>query len=147
MSMEILSPELLHRLNAHWRAANHQSVSRIYVYDNFMLKRPLRLPDVKRPVVGHWRTTSGQNLIYMHLPRVIKKYDLNMLKVAGPGHGGPRPGQQYVSRRYLQRMLPRREPRRSRTQQDLPEMRNRKWTVDAKSGSRLRPDLAPAHEA
>jgi xylulose-5-phosphate/fructose-6-phosphate phosphoketolase len=85
----MLSAELLHRMNAYWRAANYLSVGQIYLYDNPLLKRPLRLSDVKPLVVGHWGTTPGQNFIYVHLNRVIKKYDLDMFYVAGPGHGGP----------------------------------------------------------
>jgi xylulose-5-phosphate/fructose-6-phosphate phosphoketolase len=84
-----LSPGLLRRMDAYWRAANYVSVGQIYLYDNPLLKRPLALSDVKPLVVGHWGTTPGQNFIYVHLNRVIKKYDLDMFYVAGPGHGGP----------------------------------------------------------
>jgi xylulose-5-phosphate/fructose-6-phosphate phosphoketolase len=84
-----LGPELLHRMNAYWRAANYLSVGQIYLYDNPLLKRPLALSDVKPLVVGHWGTTPGQNFIYVHLNRAIKKYDLDMFYIAGPGHGGP----------------------------------------------------------
>ena len=84
-----LEPELLHRMDAYWRAANYLSVGQIYLYDNPLLKRPLALSDVKPLVVGHWGTTPGQNFIYVHLNRVITKYDLDMFYVAGPGHGGP----------------------------------------------------------
>ena len=76
-------------MDAYWRAANYLSVGQIYLYDNPLLKRPLELSDVKPFVVGHWGTTPGQNFIYVHLNRVITRYDLNMLYVAGPGHGGP----------------------------------------------------------
>ena len=85
----ILTPELLHKINAYWRAANYLSVGQIYLYDNPLLKEPLKLSHVKPLVVGHWGTTPGQNFIYVHLNRVIKKYDLDMFYVAGPGHGGP----------------------------------------------------------
>src|SRR6202045_1616622 len=84
-----LSPELLHRMDAYWRAANYLSVGQLYLYDNPLLKKPLELSHVKPLVVGHWGTTPGQNFIYVHLNRVIKKYDLDMFYVAGPGHGGP----------------------------------------------------------
>ena len=76
-------------INAYWRAANYLSVGQIYLYDNPLLKEPLQLAHVKPLVVGHWGTTPGQNFIYVHLNRVIKKYDLDMFYVAGPGHGGP----------------------------------------------------------
>ena len=84
-----LSPELLDRMDAYWRAANYLSVGQIYLYDNPLLKRPLELSDVKPLVVGHWGTTPGQNFIYVHLNRVIKEHDLDMFYIAGPGHGGP----------------------------------------------------------
>jgi xylulose-5-phosphate/fructose-6-phosphate phosphoketolase len=84
-----LTPELLRRMNAYWRAANYLSVGQIYLYDNPLLKEPLKLSHVKPLVVGHWGTTPGQNFIYVHLNRVIKKYDLDMFYIAGPGHGGP----------------------------------------------------------
>jgi len=84
-----LTPDLLLRMNAYWRAANYLSVGQIYLYDNPLLKEPLKLSHVKPLVVGHWGTTPGQNFIYVHLNRVIKKYDLDMFYVAGPGHGGP----------------------------------------------------------
>ena len=89
MMSSALPPELLQQMNAYWRAANYLSVGQIYLYDNPLLKRPLRLSDVKPLVVGHWGTTPGQNFIYVHLNRVIKKYDLDMFYIAGPGHGGP----------------------------------------------------------
>src|SRR5471032_1137478 len=89
MKTNTLDPDLLQKINAYWRAANYLSVGQIYLYDNPLLKRPLKLSDVKPLVVGHWGTTPGQNFIYVHLNRVIKKYDLNMFYVAGPGHGGP----------------------------------------------------------
>jgi xylulose-5-phosphate/fructose-6-phosphate phosphoketolase len=84
-----LSDELRRKIDAYWRAANYVSVGQIYLYDNPLLKRPLQLSDVKPLVVSHWGTTPGQNFIYVHLNRVIKKYDLDMFYVAGPGHGGP----------------------------------------------------------
>jgi phosphoketolase len=89
MKTETLSPELLYKINAYWRAANYLSVGQIYLYDNPLLKEPLELSHVKPLVVGHWGTTPGQNFIYVHLNRVIKKYDLDMFYIAGPGHGGP----------------------------------------------------------
>ena len=84
-----LSPELLTKTDAYWRAANYLSVGQIYLYDNPLLRRPLAPADVKSMLLGHWGTTPGQNFIYAHLNRVIRKYDLDMLYVSGPGHGGP----------------------------------------------------------
>ena len=83
-----LSQEL-ELMDRYWRAANYLSVGQIYLYDNPMLRDPLTLADVKPLVVGHWGTTPGQNFIYVHLNRVIKKNDLDMFYIAGPGHGGP----------------------------------------------------------
>ncbi len=79
----------LEAIDAYWRAANYLSVGQIYLADNPLLRRPLALSDVKHMLLGHWGTTPGQNFIYAHLNRVIKRDDLNMLYVSGPGHGGP----------------------------------------------------------
>jgi xylulose-5-phosphate/fructose-6-phosphate phosphoketolase len=84
-----LTPEYLRKINAYWRAANYVSVGQLYLWRNPLLRRPLALSDVKPLVVGHWGTTPGQNFIYVHLNRAIRKYDLDMFYVAGPGHGGP----------------------------------------------------------
>lgn len=84
-----VSPDLLKKMDAYWRAANYLSVGQIYLYDNPLLRRPLTLSDVKPLLVGHWGTTPGQNFIYVHLNRVIKKFDLDMFYISGPGHGGP----------------------------------------------------------
>ena len=89
MKTNTLTPELLQQMDAYWRAANYLSVGQIYLYDNPLLKRPLTLANVKHMLLGHWGTTPGQNFIYVHLNRVIKKYDLDMIYVSGPGHGGP----------------------------------------------------------
>ena len=84
-----LTPEALHSLDAYWRATNYLSVGQIYLCDNPLLRRPLVLSDVKHMLLGHWGTTPGQNFIYVHLNRVITAFDLNMIFVSGPGHGGP----------------------------------------------------------
>ena len=89
MKSNTLAPELLDKMDAYWRAANYLSVGQIYLYDNPLLKRPLKISDVKHMLLGHWGTTPGQNFIYVHLNRVIKKYDLDMIYISGPGHGGP----------------------------------------------------------
>ena len=88
MKTDTLAPDLLYKMNAYWRAANYVSVGQIYLYDNPLLREPLLMSHVKPLVVGHWGTVPGQNFIYVHLNRVIQKYDLNMFYVAGPGHGG-----------------------------------------------------------
>lgn len=79
----------LQKINSYWNAANYLSVGQIYLLDNPLLKEPLKLEHVKPRLLGHWGTTPGLNLIYAHLNRVIKKYDLNTIYIAGPGHGGP----------------------------------------------------------
>ncbi|MCX6905612.1 MAG: phosphoketolase family protein [Verrucomicrobia bacterium] len=84
-----LSTELLSNMDAYWRAANYLSVGQIYLYDNPLLKKPLKLAHVKPRLLGHWGTTPGLNFIYVHLNRVIKNHDLNMIYLTGPGHGGP----------------------------------------------------------
>src|SRR5207302_1708523 len=86
---EQIAPDLLRRMDAYWRAANYLSVGQIYLYDNPLLKRPLELKHIKPRLLGHWGTTPGQNFIYVHLNRVIKEQELNVLYISGPGHGGP----------------------------------------------------------
>jgi XFP N-terminal domain len=76
-------------MDAYWRAANYLSVGQIYLYDNPLLKQPLTKDHIKPRLLGHWGTTPGLNFIYVHLNRVIKKYDLDMIYITGPGHGGP----------------------------------------------------------
>ncbi len=84
-----LTAEELHRIHAYWRAANYLSVGQIYLYANPLLREPLKLEHVKPRLLGHWGTTPGLNFIYVHLNRVIRKYDLNAIYITGPGHGGP----------------------------------------------------------
>ena len=84
-----LAPELLRRMHAYWRAANYLSVGQIYLKSNPLLATPLTLADVKPRLLGHWGTTPGLNLLYVHLNRLITAHDLNMIYVIGPGHGGP----------------------------------------------------------
>jgi len=85
----VLSPEQLRLIDAWWRAANYLSVGQIYLLDNPLLKEKLKLEHIKPRLLGHWGTTPGQNFLYVHLNRVIKARDLNMIYVSGPGHGGP----------------------------------------------------------
>jgi xylulose-5-phosphate/fructose-6-phosphate phosphoketolase len=80
---------LLKRMNDYWNAANYLSVGQIYLYDNVLLKKPLTLEHIKPRLLGHWGTTPGLNFLYVHLNRVIKQYDLDMIYITGPGHGGP----------------------------------------------------------
>src|SRR2546428_1300300 len=89
-SSQPLSPEELRKMNAYWRAANYLSVGQIYLYANPLLREPLKLEHVKPRLLGHWGTTPGLNFIYVHFNRLITKYDLNVIYICGPGHGGPR---------------------------------------------------------
>ena len=84
-----VTPALLEKMDAYWRAANYLSVGQIYLYDNPLLRQPLGLKHIKPRLLGHWGTTPGLNFAYVHLNRIIKQYDLNMIFVTGPGHGGP----------------------------------------------------------
>src|SRR6266567_1971909 len=84
-----LSTEELSKIHAYWRAANYLSVGQIYLYANPLLREPLKLEHIKPRLLGHWGTTPGLNFIYAHFNRVIKKYDLNVIYIAGPVHGGP----------------------------------------------------------
>ena len=84
-----IAQELLDKMDAYWRAANYLSVGQIYLRDNPLMRQPLQTEHIKPMLLGHWGTTPGQNFIYVHLNRIIKKYDLNMIYVSGPGHGGP----------------------------------------------------------
>ena len=89
MQANPLSAEALGQLHAYWRAANYLSVGQIYLLDNPLLKQPLTLEHIKPRLLGHWGTTPGLNFIYAHMNRVIRRDDLNMICIAGPGHGGP----------------------------------------------------------
>src|SRR5580704_8572218 len=84
-----LSEEELRKMQAYWRAANYLSVGQIYLYANPLLQEPLKLAHIKPRLLGHWGTTPGLNFIYVHFKRLIKKYDFDVVYVAGPGHGGP----------------------------------------------------------
>ena len=83
-----ITEELLNRMDQWFRAANYISASQLYLLDNPLLKRPLTMDDIKKKIVGHWGTVPGQNFVFVHLNRVIKRYDLDMILLSGPGHGG-----------------------------------------------------------
>lgn len=84
-----LDKDELNKIDSYWRAANYLSAGQIYLMDNPLLKEPLKSEHIKKRLLGHWGTTPGLNFIYVHLNRVIKKYNLNMIYITGPGHGGP----------------------------------------------------------
>ena len=83
-----LTPKQLDQLDAWWRASNYLSACQLYLLDNPLLKEPLKPEHIKKKIVGHWGTCPGQNFVYTHLNRVIKAYDLDMIYISGPGHGG-----------------------------------------------------------
>ncbi|MDD6235156.1 MAG: phosphoketolase family protein [Lachnospiraceae bacterium] len=93
-----LTDEYLEKMNAYWRAANYLSAAQLYMLDNPLLREPLTREQVKKKIVGHWGTVPGQNFVYTHLNRVIKRYDLDMILISGPGHGG----NFFVSNSYLE---------------------------------------------
>src|SRR5712691_1420178 len=101
-----LSPDLLEKMDAYWRAANYLTVGQIYLQDNPLLETPLKREHIKPRLLGHWGTTTGLNFIYVHLNRLIKEHDLNMTYVIGPGHGGPG----LVAHSYLEGSYPERFP-------------------------------------
>src|ERR1700723_889588 len=99
-----LSSDPLNKMHAYWRAANYLSVGQIYLQDNPLLESPLTLEHIKPRLLGHWGTTPGLNLLYVHLNRLIKEHDLNMIYVIGPGHGGPGlVAQTYLEGSYTER--------------------------------------------
>ena len=83
-----IDDELLNKINRYWNAANYLSAGQLYLLDNPLLREPLKKEHIKSKIVGHWGTVPGQNFIYAHLNRVINKYDLDMIYLSGPGHGG-----------------------------------------------------------
>ncbi len=83
-----ITESLLAKMDAYWRAANYLSAAQLYLLDDPLLKRPLTNEDIKKKIVGHWGTVPGQNFVYVHCNRVIKRYDLDMILLSGPGHGG-----------------------------------------------------------
>ena len=85
---KFLSQEYLEKMDAYWRATNYLAAGQLYLLDNPLPREPLTMEHIKKKIVGHWGTVPGQNFVYTHLNRVIKKYDLDMIYISGPGHGG-----------------------------------------------------------
>ncbi len=117
-SVDGLSRDELRKIDAYWRAANYLSVGQIYLFDNPLLKEPLKLEHVKKRLLGHWGTTPGQNFVYVHLNRVIKKLNLDMIYISGPGHGGPA----VVANVYLEGSYSEVYPNISRDEQGLKKL-------------------------
>jgi len=115
---ETLSEEQVKLMDAYWRAANYLSVGQIYLYDNPLLKKPLSEEHIKPRLLGHWGTTPGLNFIYVHLNRVIKAHDLDMIYITGPGHGGPG----LVANAYLEGTYSEVYPNISRDEEGMKEL-------------------------
>ena len=117
-SKQPLSEEELRKMHAYWRAANYLSVGQIYLYANPLLHEPLKFEHIKPRLLGHWGTTAGLNFIYVHFNRLIKKQDLNVIYVAGPGHGGPG----LVANTYLEGTYSELYPNISQTEEGLKKL-------------------------
>jgi len=117
-SKQPLSEEELRKMHAYWRAANYLSVGQIYLYANPLLHEPLKIEHIKPRLLGHWGTTPGLNFIYVHFNRLIKKHDLNVLYVTGPGHGGPG----LVANTYLEGTYSELYPNISQTEEGLKKL-------------------------
>src|SRR6059058_1121341 len=118
VSIQPLSHEELRKMDAYWRAANYLSVGQIYLYANPLLHEPLKFEHIKPRLLGHWGTTPGLNFIYVHFNRLIKKQDLNVIYVAGPGHGGPG----LVANTYLEGTYSELYPNISQTEEGLKKL-------------------------
>ena len=117
-SKQPLSEEELRKMHAYWRATNYLSVGQIYLYANPLLHQPLKFEHIKPRLLGHWGTTAGLNFIYVHFNRLIKKQDLNVIYVAGPGHGGPG----LVANTYLEGTYSELYPNISQTEEGLKKL-------------------------
>ncbi len=117
-SRQPLAEEELRKMHAYWRAANYLSVGQIYLYANPLLREPLKFEHIKPRLLGHWGTTPGLNFIYVHFNRLIKKHDLNVIYVAGPGHGGPG----LVANTYLEGTYSELYPNISQTEEGLKKL-------------------------
>lgn len=131
-----LSPEELDKIDAYWRAANYLSVGQIYLMDNPLLSEPLELSHIKPRLLGHWGTTPGLNFIYAHLNRVIKQHDLNMIYIAGPGHGGPA----LVANTYLEGTYSEHYPDVSQDSEGMKEL-FRQFSFPGGIGSHATPEI------
>ena len=106
----MLDQTALKKIDAYWRASNYLAAGQLYLLDNPLLRRPLTRDDVKKKIVGHWGTVPGQNFVYVHLNRVIKKYDQDMILISGPGPRRQLLCCQRLPGRHLQRSVPQHQP-------------------------------------
>lgn len=133
---KVLSEKELKNLNYYWMATNYLSVCQLYLWDNVLLKRNLTLKDIKPKIVGHWGTAPGQNFIYAHLNRIIKKYDLNMMYISGPGHGG----QAMIANSYLEEVYTSVYPDITQDEQGLKKL-CRQFSFPGGVSSHVAPDV------
>ena len=130
----MLDQTALKKIDAYWRASNYLAAGQLYLLDNPLLRRPLTRDDVKKKIVGHWGTVPGQNFVYVHLNRVIKKYDQDMILISGPGHGG----NFFVANAYLDGTYSEVYPNISRDEEGM-----RKLFSSSASPAASRPTLRP----
>ena len=128
-----LSPDLLKKMDAWWRAANYLNIGQIYLMANPLLKEPLKAEQIKPRLLGHWGTSPGLNLIYVHLNRLINKYDLDVVYMAGPGHRGPA----LVANVYLEGTYTEYFPNITQNEQGMLSGNSSIRTVGARSGRRV----------
>jgi len=128
-----LSPELLQKMDAWWRAANYLNIGQIYLMANPLVKEPLKAEHIKPRLLGHWGTSPGLNLIYVHLNRLINKYDLDVVYMAGPGHRGPA----LVANVYLEGTYTEYFPNITQNEQGMLSGNSSIRTVGARSGRRV----------
>lgn len=139
----MLNPSELKKIDAYWRASNYLAAGQLYLLDNPMLRRPLTRDDVKKKIVGHWGTVPGQNFVYVHLNRVIKKYDQDMILISGPGHGG----NFFVANAYLDGTYSEVYPNISRDEEGMKKL-FKQFSSPAASPATLHPKLrAPSTKA
>jgi xylulose-5-phosphate/fructose-6-phosphate phosphoketolase len=102
----LITPDMLDKMNRYWRTANYLCIGQSYLFENSLLREPLKAEQIKPRLLRHWGTSPGQNLIYIHLNRLIKEHDADLIYIAGPGHGGPPAQCQLVFGRQLHRSPP-----------------------------------------
>ena len=115
-----INDENIELLDKYFRTANYLSATQLYLLDNPLLERPLKASDIKKKIVGHWGTVPGQNFVYTHLNRIVKKNDLNMLLISGPGHGG----NFFVANSYIEGFYSEVYPKISQDKEGLKRLNN-----------------------
>lgn len=132
----VLTENELKNLNYYWMATNYLSICQLYLWDNVLLKKELTMKDIKPKIIGHWGTAPGQNFIYTHLNRIIKKYDLNMMYISGPGHGG----QAMIANSYLEEVYSKVYPEITLDEEGLTKL-CRRFSFPGGVSSHVAPDV------